>query len=567
MQDGNISCHVDNLKRLRPDKSLRSAIETAAYNSRSKLWSGQNEVYADVSHRDDITYEAVIAPESAPDWASDRLEVWNRIDQHAPRRDTRLAKTIMGSIARQIPHDDRIAMLHKLVAPWVAQGVIADVAIHDDGTNHNPHVHVMLTTRVICDDTFGVKIGSVEQRRFVTDTRQRWTELNNVYLKKNGSSLRLDHRSYKARGDGRTPTHHRGPDSRQAYQENNQAEQTRSKAKPEQVTLERQPNRQTQKTSAEPLNSGAEPSIQDEQPLEQVMRNPTDAERRDYPLLTDRDQWPPATTPVQDMSRAERSELRRYWDEHQIEKMEAERLLEAGEPEHNEVARSPERSVEAVSENGVEQVRASVHSNNQHARDLVFEAEFDRAIAERGEQRVRDAVNLHRGILGYTREERELLAQARGTTRQEAKVIHDYIIFKRMEYLQAKENQRLQKDMAKWMAPERVQAIKDRIADQEHEALQAAYERQIDVREAEAQQPVAEADHRAEIVQGPNDEPLHPRERNAAEDQMLIDMERKAVELEDQQLSDHIDHAYATQKMLRDFERNLEEESEQERER
>lgn len=558
MQDGNISCHVGNLKRQRDDKSLRSAVETAAYNARTKLWSAQNEAFADVSHKGDITFDAVIAPEGAPDWALDRSEVWNRIDAHAPRKDTRLAKTIMGSIARQIPQTDRIAMVRELVAPWVAEGAIADVAIHADGSNHNPHVHVMLTTRVIKDDTFGGKIDSVEQRRFVTGTRQRWAELNNAYLKKNGSSLRLDHRSYKARGIGLEPTRHRGPQGNSerehapAMQQTAPAQTERASPAINEISdaLEREPK---------PVSSATQ---------EPAMREPTETEKRDYPLLTARETWPPPNEPTLDMNRAERSELRRYRDDMQLEKGEAERLLEAGDPAQQYPS---ERSLEAVIDEN-EEVRAPVHSSAQYARDLALEADLERAIMERGEKLRQEAIDMHRGVLGYTCEERELLAVARNSPLEEAKVIREYLVFKRMEVLQNRENERLQKDMAKYLAPERVQAMKDHIAQQEHEALLAARERaeKRAVAEQSNLQPEWQppTDQRAQIVQGPNDEPLHPRERDLAEERLLDDMLREVEALPEPDLGQPIDHAHAARKMLRDFELEVDnEEREQDRER
>jgi hypothetical protein len=47
----------------------------------------------------------------------------------------------------------------------------------------------------------------------VKQVRKRWAELTNAYLTKAGSTLRVDHRSYKARGVGAEPTQHRGPNA------------------------------------------------------------------------------------------------------------------------------------------------------------------------------------------------------------------------------------------------------------------------------------------------------------------------------------------------------------------
>ncbi len=213
MQDGNIHCHVDNLSRADGTQGERVAVATAAYNAGQRLWSERENRHIDFGNRADVVFSSILLPEDAPPWAAARTNLWNRVDTTAARKDARLAKSIVAAITRDIPDGMRAALLKEFVAPFVALGCVADIAIHEDGTGHNPHIHVLLTTRFLTEDGFGTKIVALDQRAFVKQVRARWAELTNAYLTKAGSTLRVDHRSYKARGVGAEPTQHRGPDA------------------------------------------------------------------------------------------------------------------------------------------------------------------------------------------------------------------------------------------------------------------------------------------------------------------------------------------------------------------
>lgn len=213
LQDGNIHCHVDNLTRRGDEGRTRIAVAKAAYNAGERLWSEREGRFVDFGNRQDVVFSRMIAPEGAPAWAAVRADLWNRVDNEARRKDARLAKSIAASLTRDIPETMRPALLLDFAAPFVALGCVADVAIHEDGTGHNPHVHILLTTRVLTDAGFTAKITALEQRAFVKQVRVRWAELTNAYLQNAGSTLRVDHRSYRARGIGAEPTRHRGPDA------------------------------------------------------------------------------------------------------------------------------------------------------------------------------------------------------------------------------------------------------------------------------------------------------------------------------------------------------------------
>ena len=293
MQDGNIHCHIDNLSRRGDDGQLRIAVASAAYVSGLRIWSDVEQRFVDFDMREDVVFSEILLPEGAPDWASDRAALWNRVDLSAKRKDARLAKKVDAAITRDIPAKDRVELLRAFAAPFVALGCAADVAIHEDGTDHNPHIHILLTTRELVEDGFGNKLTALEQRRFVKDARKRWADLSNQFLEKAGSAVRVDHRSYKARGIEAVPTVHRGPDA-----------------------VERREKREHARR------------VRQEHQEEQTMAKPTSRERHDYPLLSARETWPPEPEPFPDMTEQERDEHHSYWQDRKLERIEEVQMIE-----------------------------------------------------------------------------------------------------------------------------------------------------------------------------------------------------------------------------------------------
>lgn len=271
MQDGNIHCHVDNLTRRNANGEARIAVASAAYVSGRKLWSEVEQRTVDFDMREDVIYAEILLHDGAPGWADDREALWNRVDLSARRVDARLAKTVVAAIAREIPDAQRADLARAFVAPFVDAGCVVDVAIHEDGTGHNPHLHVLMTTRRLQADGFGAKLTALEQIRFVKQTRMRWAALSNQFLEKAGSALRVDHRSYKARGIEAVPTVHRGPDERERREKREHARRAREEqamAEPEQPGTREHafsPSRETR--PPEPVASpGVTPPARDEHP-------------------------------------------------------------------------------------------------------------------------------------------------------------------------------------------------------------------------------------------------------------------------------------------------------------
>jgi hypothetical protein len=127
-----------------------------------------------------------------------------------------------------------------------------------------------MTTRSVDDEGSGGKLTALEQIRFVKQTRKRWAALSNAFLEKAGSSLRVDHRSYKARGIASEPTVHRGPNERERRDKREHARRVREEqkmAEPEPHEIHNHPPYRAREASPpEPVASPAKAEARDEHP-------------------------------------------------------------------------------------------------------------------------------------------------------------------------------------------------------------------------------------------------------------------------------------------------------------
>ena len=518
MQDGNIHCHVDNLSRRKEDGGIRIAVATAAYVSGGRVWSDVEQRFVGFEMREDVPFSAILLPTGAPGWAGERAALWNRVDLGATRRDARLAKTIVAAVARDIPATLRVDLLRAFVAPLVALGCVADIAIHEDGTDHNPHVHIMLTTRHLGGDGFAGKIVALEQRQFVKQVRARWAELTNRFLEKAGSTLRVDHRSYKARGIEAVPTVHRGPDERERRDKREHARRVRE---------------QRQEDSS--------------------MAKPDHHEQRAYPLLAARETWPPEPVAPPDLTPQERDEHHRYWEDRKLDRLEAAHLRE---PESIAAPVVEPTDTRPWYEQARDRARSEAGISLEPGREGWNALERSR-LRERGLEREDEPVGARLGLhspfeeslharamaMGRTRAEAELLDAVRFEPPETRRMVQDYIVHKRMEAIR-------EQDLVGQLQS-RLPRIREQI-----EALPLEY-------------PGGDRDL---PVPGPKRELLHPRELERAQDDMVEAHRRDAperdmVEAEVEREVAPIAWREAQDRMVEDYEREEPERDLGERER
>lgn len=435
MDSGLFHCHVDNVSRRRADGRERSAVATAAYVSGTDLWNEREQKVTSFGGRRDVFYSELIVPDGAPDWARDRAKLWNAVEASARRRDARLAKTIVVAFSRELPKSAWVKILQDYVRPYTEKGMVADAAIHDDGTGHNPHMHVLLTVAQLKPDGFGAKIADVDAKSFVTQARTGWEAIANKYLAASGAGLRLDRRSYKARGIDKTPTVHRGPNPMER------------RAKREHAARFRKDTSMTVPA--------------------------TKAERQLYPLLTQREDWPPESRTIPSgLTYAEREEFVRFWADRQDN---AERAAEAQfherkvpewfEQKQDEATRRPFQRGRAVAAERMAPDQPDQRAEpGQQERPLSWEGvqpslrDFERSPQdiELSRERLlyeqdvfRRAVNM-----GRTRQENELLRVAERNSPEMRKRIEDELFERRLRRVRESDDHRRLAALEKRMGPE-----------------------------------------------------------------------------------------------------------------
>ncbi len=210
--------HVKNISR----GDGRSAVAAAAYRAGETLPNEIEERESAFGGRRDVLHAEILCPQGAPPWMGDRAALWNAVEAAEKRKDARLAKEIEAALPREMSPAGWLGLCRSFAAHYAGQGFVADFAIHDDGSAHNPHVHILFTTRVVEPGGFGGKIRSADGRQFVEEARVLWAKLVNSALESAGLAVSIDPRSYAAVGIEREPTHHRGPDAaeRRARREN-----------------------------------------------------------------------------------------------------------------------------------------------------------------------------------------------------------------------------------------------------------------------------------------------------------------------------------------------------------
>ena len=193
----------------------QSAVAAAAYRSGTKLYSrddGLTKDFTDRREKDEIAHSEILAPEGAPEWVYDREELWNRAEAAEKRSDSQVAREVRFALARELTPSERITVCRDYIFEhFTSEGMIADLAIHHDKDNHNPHAHVLLTTRELVGNEFGRKARHWNNKDRLNDWREGCSRAQNRVLERKNLDVRADHRSYKDRGIDLEPGFHVGP--------------------------------------------------------------------------------------------------------------------------------------------------------------------------------------------------------------------------------------------------------------------------------------------------------------------------------------------------------------------
>ena len=113
----------------------------------SKILNDYNGVEHDYTRKRGLVWEQVFLPQNAPAGWQDQSVLWNAVEEEEKTKDSRLAREFVAALPVELSKDEWKKILSEFIEQqFVADGMCADVAIHDTGTG-NPHAHIMLTVR------------------------------------------------------------------------------------------------------------------------------------------------------------------------------------------------------------------------------------------------------------------------------------------------------------------------------------------------------------------------------------------------------------------------------------
>ena len=201
----------------------RSAIGAAAYRSAEKLENEREGITHDYTRKENVIHTEILAPEKAPEWATDRGRLWNEVERAEIRKDANTARELNIALPVELNREQQIECIRDYANEnFVSRDMVADIAIHDKADG-NPHAHIMITTREIDENGFSKKkIAGLDKSENVEKWRESWAEVANRHLERAGHEVRIDHRSYEAQGIDLVPTIHEGAIARKIDGRENQ---------------------------------------------------------------------------------------------------------------------------------------------------------------------------------------------------------------------------------------------------------------------------------------------------------------------------------------------------------
>lgn len=215
----------------------KNVIARAAYNARERLVDERTGVVYDYRHLGEPEWRGILDPEFAPDWVTDREQLWNAVekteDRSKHRATAQLARDFKIALPEEFNHDQRLALTREYASEFVRKGMILDVVIHAPHAHNderNFHVHMLATMREIGPDGFGNKVREWNQKEEFHHWKERWSALGADHLERAGFKREADRfrdghlsrreRARRAHGRGDLelferlldePERHRGP--------------------------------------------------------------------------------------------------------------------------------------------------------------------------------------------------------------------------------------------------------------------------------------------------------------------------------------------------------------------
>lgn len=219
----------------------KSAVASAAYISGEKIKNEWDGVTHDYTRKQGVISKEIFLPDHAPKEYKDRKTLWNSVELFEKNSNAQLARNFIISLPKELSIEENKKMIEEYIQTnFVKEGMIVDLAIHDESRegNQNIHAHIMTIVRPINEDgtwrqkskkeyildekgekilnkngkpkTRKVELTTWNDKVNVEKWRENFSDLCNKYLERAGAEKRVDHRSFKRQGIKQIPTIHLG---------------------------------------------------------------------------------------------------------------------------------------------------------------------------------------------------------------------------------------------------------------------------------------------------------------------------------------------------------------------
>ena len=180
----------------------RSATAAIAYRVAERIEDRRTGLVFDYAKRGGVDHTEILAPDHAPDWVSDRSELWNRVEEAETRKNSQVAREVRVALPAELTHAQRVELVRDFAQKqFVDRGMVADIALHApgrDGDDRNHHAHILLTTREIAAEGFTTKNRDWNAVEVLEGWREAWAQDANLALELAGNAERIDHRTLEA---------------------------------------------------------------------------------------------------------------------------------------------------------------------------------------------------------------------------------------------------------------------------------------------------------------------------------------------------------------------------------
>lgn len=196
----------------------RSATAAAAYRATCKIEDRTTGETFDFSRKEKALFSEILTNGNAPEWATDRTELWNSVEEKENRKNSQFCRSFDIALMKEFDLETNLKLVRKWAKDnYINRGLVADICIHaphkkpDGTTNENIHAHILIPTRKMNSEGWTEKDREANDREFLRNVRTSWADIVNAEFERKGMSERIDERTLEEQGIDREPQQHQGP--------------------------------------------------------------------------------------------------------------------------------------------------------------------------------------------------------------------------------------------------------------------------------------------------------------------------------------------------------------------